>query len=80
MTKMATLTKPSPTIPGAIELNENWGMIDVEGNYWGLGSALYNRGLIYESYGKTALAQRDFQAAALEKQALKQTALEQPKP
>lgn len=55
---------------GAIELNENWGVIDAEEDYLGLGSALYNRGLIYERQGKTVQAQADFQAALLEEEAL----------
>ena len=66
------LDKALADYTSAIELNENWGMINLEGNYLGLGSALYNRALIYERYGKTALAQRDFQESASEKQALEQ--------
>lgn len=54
----------------AIEINKNWGTIDPEGSYLGLDSALYNRGLIYESQGKAALAQQDFQSSAMEKPAL----------
>lgn len=56
----------------AIELNENWGMIDLSGNYLGLGSAFYNRGLVYEAQGKAALAEADFQASDRERQALEE--------
>lgn len=55
----------------AIQLNKNWGVIDIEGDYWGLASALQNRGRVYEHQGNIALAQADFQAATREKQGLK---------
>ncbi len=57
----------------AIELNQNWGQIDISGNYLGLGSALYNRGLIYQLQGNGELAQGDFRASKAAEKALEQS-------